>query len=622
MSFSSNKRAPFSTFRPDDKSSMFPTAMSNGNVLNFTPPGFKQSLNVKFPDCRLAVCESCKKNFKTRDMCRVRNEHTAAPWTTAYICMTLDDSCLDEHGRYVDKPMICRMVEWQPFRVLRDFDKKTPVCATCKRTNRTRNFCRDRHKHRQLPWCTVYVMLSTLDSADPSTIVAPSSKPIGATVSSDTEDSKIPPTDAFPSEEAAAVPETEAASKERVSSESPPLNFRDEISLAESKASDLSENISPGDDAKRLAELGVGDDINKIAESRTMLIKVSTVGTVITWLESGDDGQLSRRNLAKALEEYPNAAVNPSAETATVQQHGLDPNQYIWPTVVGVPQQSVAQHPHFYHHMQQMPHVHYVVPPGWHYVHPPHTNQQYEYPVAQPPPHQHPQPHQQYVPIQYVPAIQPSPIPSTPVTGSNTPVAASSPAAAPSPAPVTAGEAAAAQRQRRNFEEAESHERRVSQSPVEPRSQPQQQQPPSRSQTQHHHTLVHGLAAPLHQVQGMVFVAPSHTGHGQGTLQHSPTSFHQHHQPQWMPYQNPIYHPQHTVILPHAMQYPNSEAQGISPNSPPHSTEEYVRPEPGSKAGTVMTLHNRTYAAPSGGKDHRTCLQMKTTRGEMTTKTV
>lgn len=156
---------------------MVPQAVSHGNILTFTPKGFKQTLNVKFPDSRLAVCEKCKKNYKTRDSCRVRSGHTTVPWTTAYICITLDDSCTDSAGNYVDKPLTVRMINWQPYCVKELFDDKTPVCAACKKTNRTKSFCRIRHKHRQMPWCTVFVILSTVESTDPSTVVAAPSVP-------------------------------------------------------------------------------------------------------------------------------------------------------------------------------------------------------------------------------------------------------------------------------------------------------------------------------------------------------------------------------------------------------------------------------------------------------------
>merc|ERR1712183_118946 len=38
----------------------------------------------------------------------------------------------------------------------------TPICMACKQKNYTRNHCRDKQKHRQLPWGTVYVTLSAV----------------------------------------------------------------------------------------------------------------------------------------------------------------------------------------------------------------------------------------------------------------------------------------------------------------------------------------------------------------------------------------------------------------------------------------------------------------------------
>lgn len=81
---------------------LVPQAMSKNNVLAFTPRGFNQEINVKFPDSRLAVCKKCKKNYKTKASCRVRNGHTGPPWNTAYICVTLDESCTGENGKLKD----------------------------------------------------------------------------------------------------------------------------------------------------------------------------------------------------------------------------------------------------------------------------------------------------------------------------------------------------------------------------------------------------------------------------------------------------------------------------------------------------------------------------------------
>ncbi|CAJ1945637.1 unnamed protein product [Cylindrotheca closterium] len=296
---------------------MFPQAQSHGNVLTFTPPGFKQSLNVKFPDSRLPVCEKCKKNFKTRDMCRVRNGHTAAPWTTAFICMTLDDSCTDAHGKYVDKPFTVRMVPWQPYCVKEPFDPKTPVCAGCKRTNRTRSFCRERHRHRQLPWCTVYCVLSAVDTVDANTIVAAPSRPVEE--SSKSENDKDSPVKEDESKEASSPANGETESK--------------------------SDSTKEGDENTKPAEKGSsgeGDDIHQIPDSRTFLAKVSCKSISIHWLELAES-------------DGTDVGVIPN-----MHQH-VDPNAYaMGPGGPGMPMPPDPNHPPYYHHpnmyAQQHPH--------------------------------------------------------------------------------------------------------------------------------------------------------------------------------------------------------------------------------------------------------------------------
>jgi hypothetical protein len=116
---------------------LYPQQLSHGNVLTFTPPGFKHTLNVKFPDCRLAVCEKCKRNYKTRDMCRVRNSHTTEPWTTAYMCFTLDDNCTDANGKFIDKPLTVRMIQWQPYCVRRRSIPRLLSALPARRQDRT-----------------------------------------------------------------------------------------------------------------------------------------------------------------------------------------------------------------------------------------------------------------------------------------------------------------------------------------------------------------------------------------------------------------------------------------------------------------------------------------------------
>lgn len=285
--------------------------------MTFAIPGFKQALNVKFPDSRLAVCGKCKKNFKTRDLCRVRNSHSTAPWTTAYICITIDDSCLDAEGKYVDKPLTVRMVQWQPFVTKKPFDTKAPVCSSCKRTNRTRSFCRERNKHRQLPWCTVYVVLTALDQTDPSTVVAAPSQKIDSDGEGDSgpEDSKT--------------------------------NGKDEASLAGS--------ATIGSEAD-----GESDDINDIAPSKTFLVKVSCQGTSIHWLELGDFDIQGANEAYNTTEMSPSLYAHTSVDPqAAYYAHGMD-------YAAAQHQNVLKTHQQYFFQMQQRQHQ-YHAPSQWAY---------------------------------------------------------------------------------------------------------------------------------------------------------------------------------------------------------------------------------------------------------------
>jgi hypothetical protein len=182
--------------------------------------------------------------------------------------------------------MTVRMVQWQPYCVTKPFDPKTPVCAACKRTNRTRSFCRERHKHRQLPWCSVYVLLSTLDAADPSTVVAGASQKV-----------KDEPTNGEAAAETVEGGETKAAA------------------TGEDEAVAGSETIASDPDDR-------GDDINEIAESRTFLAKVSCRSTSIHWLEMAeyDTSEAAPFAGAASLEAgYPMGVVG-------MPSHLMDPN--------------------------------------------------------------------------------------------------------------------------------------------------------------------------------------------------------------------------------------------------------------------------------------------------------
>ena len=129
-------------------------------MLRFAPPGFKHPIDVQFPPRCLPVCERCKKNFKTREHCRGRDCHTELAWCETYVCVSLDNSCTGEDGKLLDGPFAAKVVPPIAFNLKGDLNPLTPICAPCKDKNYTRTYCRQNKNHRQLPWSTVYVIVS------------------------------------------------------------------------------------------------------------------------------------------------------------------------------------------------------------------------------------------------------------------------------------------------------------------------------------------------------------------------------------------------------------------------------------------------------------------------------
>jgi hypothetical protein len=253
-------------------------------------------------------------------MCRVRNTHTTPPWTTAYVCITIDDSCLDDNGRFVDKPMTVRMVQWQPYCVTKPFDAKTPV----------------------------YVLLSTLDAADPSTVVAG-------------------PSQRLPDESANGEAKEEAVAA---------LAGRVAIEGAIPRSS---ETISsdPND---------LGDDINDITESRTFLAKVSCRSTSIHWLE------LAEYDISESVPfaGLPPTDVGYPMVMTGMPSHMIDPNQQpqmssYYPQNMAYAQQQqndLQSRQQYFYQMQQ----HQYHPHGSPGMQPPvHWQQQMPYPMMIPP---------------------------------------------------------------------------------------------------------------------------------------------------------------------------------------------------------------------------------------------
>lgn len=135
------------------------------NIIALKIPGLTDKVKVEFPTRRLPSCEKCKRQFKTRELCRSQKRHETLPCTTVNICITLNPACLDKDNNIVSDVFSSRTIGWQPYKFKEGaVDVKMLMCADCKNKNYTRSSCRGREKygHRHLPWNTVYCEFSPL----------------------------------------------------------------------------------------------------------------------------------------------------------------------------------------------------------------------------------------------------------------------------------------------------------------------------------------------------------------------------------------------------------------------------------------------------------------------------
>ena len=307
--------------------------MDMRNVLSFRIPGVDQTFFVKFPGSRLPVCDACKRLFKTREVCRLRQKHTAEPWTPVYICLTLDASCTtttdttdgdntaQQHGRrgtLVDKPFVCRPAQSRTFCAPPSFfaqKDQPPVCTTCKKANRAKKTCRGRYTHGQLPWSTVYVTLSTAESVDPKTILAPPSESLTETVPllyPSSSGGGVVVSDNNPSLPSPSHDEWNGTSPNPASArvESP---SKDDATAIVSKVSLESPPSAQSEGAAGVAAVDghnktmpspttrTGDPIYPIPVTRTMLLSVSSQSTTLTWVEPRQNSHSTKDIPLKSL---------------------------------------------------------------------------------------------------------------------------------------------------------------------------------------------------------------------------------------------------------------------------------------------------------------------------------
>lgn len=140
---------------------------SEVHVITLHPRGMPRPFDVPFPERRLPVCDKCKKNYKSRDLCRTRDGHKTLPWTTTYVVVTVDGSLLvedAEDGRLsynADAPAIGLLMD-TPLMCLGPSDgsmKSEPICKVCREKNYTKDYCRNTCNHTTPPWSTTYVKI-------------------------------------------------------------------------------------------------------------------------------------------------------------------------------------------------------------------------------------------------------------------------------------------------------------------------------------------------------------------------------------------------------------------------------------------------------------------------------
>mmetsp|Transcript_1082 Transcript_1082/g.1293 ORF Transcript_1082/g.1293 Transcript_1082/m.1293 type:complete len:369 (-) Transcript_1082:157-1263(-) len=213
--------------------------MLKKNSLVFTPSGLDREITIQFPkkSRSLLVCKKCKKNYKSREICRSNSGHTALPWNVVFLCVAIDPSCLisnvttDKKEYITDGELSGRVIENQDFEMKKNsFTSSLPVCKSCKQKNYTRSYCRTQKKHLYLPWNTDYVVLS-------KTV-----KPITASSKED-------------------------------------ALFEGRCRITTPKIKVELETISSSEQ----------DDINEIDESRTFLLAVSCYSSSCQWLQANDE---------------------------------------------------------------------------------------------------------------------------------------------------------------------------------------------------------------------------------------------------------------------------------------------------------------------------------------------
>lgn len=141
------------------------TKASGTQICTIWPPGMPRAFDVPYPERKLPVCVRCKKNYRSRELCRQRDQHKALPWQTTYVVVTLTDEVLvkveDGSLTCADIPVVAELQEMPELcrGPAGGYMQKEPICKVCKEKNYTRDYCRNTSRHTTPPYQTVYVKL-------------------------------------------------------------------------------------------------------------------------------------------------------------------------------------------------------------------------------------------------------------------------------------------------------------------------------------------------------------------------------------------------------------------------------------------------------------------------------
>lgn len=248
---------------------------TKGNILRYTIPGLTNPIDIPFPDRKLPVCKRCKKIYKTRELCRVRDGHTAVPWNTTYVCITLEDSCLkqnpsgdvtlvdEESNRFIARTLSGPTL---PLRAKRGHlnGTKTPICMACKDKNYTRHHCREKQQHLQLPWGTVYISLGAIPHNGPDVN--------GYFADQQPSDNMSGSPPSLTSTNGGSTIGMKRSCDSSISSEP---------SLKKQKSEDSASLV----DDEEEAEMNEEDDLQKVESSKTFLLTINQEQCKLRWLE-------------------------------------------------------------------------------------------------------------------------------------------------------------------------------------------------------------------------------------------------------------------------------------------------------------------------------------------------